>query len=198
MSYPVSMLEEEYQPRRQLPVHLRPPVQPEPGFAYEVREAVATDLPDIREIYNHYVMNSTVTFDEEAMTLPELRKKFAKIEALGMPFIVATSPSGQLLGYAYVYPWKEKAAYRFTVENSIYLGPASTGKGLGKVLMAELIDRSKAAGLKEIIAVIADRGADASIQMHRNFGFTEIGQMGRVGFKFGRWLGTVLMQKSLK
>ncbi len=173
-------------------------VPPEPGFTFEIREAVATDLPSIRELYNHYVMNSTVTFDEEAMTLAELRTKFLKIQALGMPFIVATSPGGNLLGYAYVYPWKEKAAYRFTVENSIYLGPASTGKGLGKVLMADLIDRSKAAGIKEIIAVIADRGADASIHMHRNFGFTEIGKMGRVGFKFGRWLGTVLMQKSLK
>jgi L-amino acid N-acyltransferase YncA len=192
------MLEEEYQPRRQLPPHLRPVVQPDPGFVFEIRPAVFSDLPDIREIYNHYVMNSTVTFDEEAMTLAEIRTKFAKIEALGMPFIVATSPSGHLLGYAYVYPWKEKAAYRFTVENSIYLGPASTGKGLGKVLLAELIDRSKVAGLKEIIAVIADKGAEASIQMHKNFGFNEIGQMGKVGFKFGRWLGTVLLQKSLK
>jgi phosphinothricin acetyltransferase len=115
-----------------------------------------------------------------------------------MPFIVAESPSGQILGYALVQPWKQKRAYRFTVENSIYLGAASTGKGLGPVLMQELIDRSKAAGLKEIIAVIADKGAEASIRMHENFGFTEIGRMGRVGYKFDRWLGTVLMQKSLK
>eukprot|EP01031_Cornospumella_fuschlensis_P049599 gene49599-60717_t len=191
------MLEEEYQPRRRLPAHLRPAIPTEPAFAFELRDAVAADLPDIREIYNHYVMNSTVTFDEEAMTLAALRTKFAKILSLGMPFIVAISPSGQLLGYAYVYPWKEKAAYRFTVENSIYLGPAATGKGLGTVLMTELLNRSKAAGLKEIIAIIADKGADGSIHLHQKFGFTEIGRMGRVGFKFGRWLGTVLMQKSL-
>jgi len=196
--YTETVLEEEYQPRRKLPPHLRPVPAPEPEFSYEIRAAVPTDLPDIREIYNHYVMNSTVTFDEKAMTLAELRRKFEKAIRLKMPFIVAESPSGQILGYAYVYPWKEKAAYRFTVENSIYLGPASTGKGLGKVLMQELITRSKAAGIKEIIAVIADKGAEASIQMHKNFGFKEIGHMGRVGFKFGRWLGTVLMQKSLK
>jgi phosphinothricin acetyltransferase len=115
-----------------------------------------------------------------------------------MPFIVAESPSGQVLGYALVSPWKQKRAYRYTVENSIYLGAASTGKGLGPVLMQELIDRSKAAGLKEMIAVIADKGAEASIKMHENFGFTEIGRMGRVGYKFERWLGTVLMQRSLK
>jgi len=192
------MLEEEYQPRRVLPPHLRPVPAPEPAFAFTIREAVDADLPHVREIYNHYVRNSTVTFDEKAMTLAELRKKFLKLAKLNMPFIVAESPSGQILGYAYVYPWKDKAAYRFTVENSIYLGPASTGKGLGKVLLQELLDRSKAAGIKEIIAVIADKGAEASIQMHKNFGFKEIGTMGRVGFKFGRWLGTVLMQKSLK
>ncbi|MDR6969698.1 N-acetyltransferase family protein [Leifsonia shinshuensis] len=192
------MLEEEYQERRVLPRHLRKTEPPEAPFEYSIREARPEDLPYVREIYNHYVANSTVTFDEDAMTLREWKSKFAYLTKLGMPFIVAESPSGQILGYALVQPWKQKRAYRFTVENSIYLGAASTGKGLGPVLMQELIDRSKAAGLKEIIAVIADKGAEASIRMHENFGFTEIGRMGRVGYKFDRWLGTVLMQKSLK
>ncbi len=192
------MLEEEYQPRRRLPAHLKPAPIPETPFEYQMRDATVQDLPYVREIYNHYVLNSTVTFDEKPMTLAELKRKFVKIQSKKMPFIVAENPAGQLLGYAYVYPWKEKAAYRFTVENSIYLGPASTGKGLGKALMAELIERSRAAGLKEIVAVIADKGAEASIEMHKNFGFKQIGHMGKVGFKFDRWLGTVLMQKSLK
>lgn len=192
------MLEEEYQSRRMLPRHLRKPEPPEAPFEYSLREARPEDLPHIREIYNHYVANSTVTFDEDAMTLREWKSKYAYLKKLGMPFIVAESPAGQILGYALVQPWKQKRAYRFTVENSIYLGAASTGKGLGPVLMQELIDRSKAAGLKEIIAVIADKGAEASIKMHENFGFTEIGRMGRVGYKFDRWLGTVLLQKSLK
>ncbi|CAM5513428.1 GNAT family N-acetyltransferase [Leifsonia shinshuensis] len=181
-----------------LPRHLRKPEPAEAPFEYSIREARAEDLPHVREIYNHYVANSTVTFDEDAMTLREWKSKFAYLHKLGMPFIVAESPSGQILGYALVSPWKQKRAYRFTVENSIYLGAASTGKGLGPILMQELIDRSKAAGLKEMIAVIADKGAEASIKMHENFGFTEIGRMGRVGYKFDRWLGTVLMQKSLK
>ncbi|MDQ1609810.1 MAG: hypothetical protein QOE16_2542 [Microbacteriaceae bacterium] len=192
------MLEEEYQPRRELPRHLRKPPETEAAFEYSIRDAVSADLPYVREIYNHYVANSTVTFDEDAMTLREWKSKFAYLNKLGMPFIVAASPNGQILGYALVSPWKQKKAYRFTVENSIYLGAASTGKGLGPVLMGELIEKSKAAGLKEMIAVIADKGAEASIKMHEDFGFTEIGRMGRVGFKFDRWLGTILLQKSLK
>jgi L-amino acid N-acyltransferase YncA len=192
------VLEEEYQQRRQLPRHLRPVPVPETPFDYTLRDATQVDLPYVREIYNYYVANSTVTFDEDAMTLAEWRDKFAYLGKLGMPFIVAESPTGQVLGYALVAPWKQKKAYRFTVENSIYLGAASTGKGLGRALLAELITRSKAAGLKEIIAVIADQGADASIKLHAEFGFEEIGRMGKVGFKFERWLGTILMQKSLK
>ncbi len=192
------MLEEEYQATHRPTEAQRnlPPLQV--PFDYTIRPATEQDLPDIREIYNHYVANSTVTFDEKAMTLKAWRTKFAHIQKANMPILVAESVNGSILGFAYVYPWKEKAAYRFTVEDSIYLGPASTGKGLGKVLMAALIDAARAAGIKEIIAVIADQGADASIAMHRSFGFKEVGRMGKVGYKFERWLGTVMMQKSLK
>jgi phosphinothricin acetyltransferase len=192
------VLEDEYNPRRQLPVHLRPPAAGEPDFSFTLRDATSRDIPDMREIYNHYVANSTVTFDEDALTLAEMRKKFKIVADLGYPWLVAVSPRGVVLGYAYVTPWKPKAAYRFTVENSIYLGPASTGKGIGRSLMTELLVRAKAAGIKEVVAVIADKGAEASIKLHADFGFKEIGHMGRVGFKFGRWLGTVLMQRSLK
>lgn len=191
------MLEEEYERRRTLPPHLRKRPEPEAPFAFTVREAVEPDLPHVREIYNHYVANSTVTFDESPWSLKDLRTKFARVRELGYPFLVAVSPNAVVLGFAYVYPWKEKAAYRFTVENSIYLGPASTGKGLGTALMGELLDRAKAAGVKEVIAVIADRGAEGSIALHERFGFETTGSMGRVGFKFGRWLGVVMMQKSL-
>jgi phosphinothricin acetyltransferase len=97
-----------------------------------------------------------------------------------------------------VSPWSSKRAYRFTVENSIYLRAASTGKGLGKALMTELLARSKAVGIRQIMAVIADKGAEASLAMHAQFGFVEVGRMGRVGFKFERWLSTVLLQKTLK
>lgn len=192
------MLEEEYNPRRKLPAHLRPKPKGETPFGFELRDATPRDIPHLVEIYNHYVANSTVTFDEDPLTLKEMRAKFKLVADLGFPWLVAESPSGQVLGYAYVTPWKQKAAYRFTVENSIYLGPASTGKGLGTALMTELLPRAKAAGVKEIIAVIADKGAEGSLKLHERFGFKEIGHMGKVGHKFGRWLGTYLLQKSLK
>jgi phosphinothricin acetyltransferase len=192
------VLEEEYNPRRELPRHLRPAPAEPAAFAFELRDATERDIPDMREIYNHYVANTTVTFDEDPLTLAEMRKKYRIVADLRYPWLVAVSPGGVVLGYAFVTPYRAKAAYRFTVENSIYLGPASTGKGLGAALMKELLARAKAAGIKEVVAVIADRGADASIALHERFGFKEIGRMGRVGFKFGRWLGTVLMQKSLK
>jgi L-amino acid N-acyltransferase YncA len=192
------VLEEEYEVRRRLPRHLRKEPPPEAPFSFEIRDATPRDLPDVREIYNYYVTNSVVTFDEDTMTLREWRAKYAYLAKLNMPFLVAVSPSQQVLGYALVTPWKQKRAYRYTVENSIYIRPAATGKGLGRALLAALIDRSKQAGLKEILAVIADKGAESSIALHESFGFKEIGRMGRVGYKFDRWLGTVMLQKSLK
>ncbi|MFT2748889.1 N-acetyltransferase family protein [Clavibacter sp. Sh2036] len=192
------MLEEEYQTRRRLPAHLRKPVPPVPVFSFEIRAAAVSDLPDIREIYNHYVMNSTVTFDETRMTLARWRGRFGQLERMGMPFLVAVSPSGQVLGYALVEPVGNRRSSRTTVEDSIYLGAASTGKGLGRALLEALLDACREARIREVIAVIADQGAEASIRLHASLGFTESGRMGRVGWKFGRWLGTVTMQASLK
>jgi L-amino acid N-acyltransferase YncA len=192
------VLEEEYEPRRVLPKHLRPVAPPEPEFEYVIRPATADDLPSVREIYNHYVLNSSVTFDEKPMTLVGVRKKFATVEKLRMPFLVAQSPSGELLGFSWVFPWQGNAARWKTVELSIYLGPAATGKGLGKALLEKLLTDATDVGIRVVIAVIADKGADASIGMHKKFGFKETGRMGRVGFKYERWLGTVTLQKTLK
>jgi len=193
------VLEEEYQPRRVLPPHLRQAPPQEPPFSYVIRDATEQDLPSVREIYNYYVTNSTVTFDEKRMSLPQWRSKFQWLQKLKMPFLVAESANnGDLLGYALVQPWKQKAGYRYTVEDSIYLGPAATSKGLGRALLGALIERSREAGLREIIAMIADQGAEPSIALHKSFGFAETGRMGRVGFKFGRWLGIVMLQLSLK
>ena len=192
------MLEEEYdKQKRRPPRHLRRIPEPERPFTYEIRPATPADIPDIREIYNYYVTNSVVTFDEKRWTLRQWREKFDYLAKLELPFLVAESPSGQVLGYALVQPWAGKSAYRYTVENSIYLGHAAAGKGLGRALLQALIEACEEKGIREIVAVISDKGADASIALHEKFGFTEVGRMGRVGFKFGRWLGTVYMQKSL-
>ena len=163
----------------------------------ELRLATSEDIKHITEIYNYYVVNSVVTFDIEKSTEVTWQEKLDYLNGLGLPFIVAQSASGNVLGFAYVAPWRAKAAYRRTVENTIYLRPAAIGKRLGTRLLAELIERSKAAGVKEIVAVISDKGADTSIALHEAFGFKKQGHLAKVGFKFNRWLGTILLQKSL-
>ncbi|WES66120.1 GNAT family N-acetyltransferase [Microbacter sp. GSS18] len=193
------MLEEEYnKDRRRLPRHLRRAPEPERPFSYTIRTVEDGDVPEIREIYNYYVTNSVVTFDEKKWTIAQWRDKIAHIRKLDLPFLVAESPTGQVLGYAYVSPWSGKSSYRYTVENSVYLGHAAAGKGLGRALMEALIDACEEQGIREMVAVISDKGADASIALHKKLGFTEVGRMGKVGFKFGRWLGTVYLQKSLE
>ena len=165
--------------------------------AIELRAATAADAKEIAEIYNYYVINSVVTFDIEKTTEKTWLEKLEYLKGLGLPFIVAQSASGNILGFAYVAPWRAKAAYKRTVEDTIYLRPAAIGKRLGTKLLAELIVLSKAAGVREIVAVISDKGADPSIALHEAFGFKRQGHLAKVGFKFNRWLGTILLQKSL-
>jgi len=183
--------------RRRLPRHLQAPSPSPDVFAFTVRPARAADLPDVRGIYNHYVFNSVVTFDEKPSTHRYWREKFALLTKLKLPFLVAVTPTGQVIGYALVQPWASKTAYRYTVEDSIYLGPGAGGKGLGTALLQALIDACEQRGLREIVAVISDSGADASIRLHERAGFVEVGRMGRVGFKFGRSLGTIYLPRSL-
>lgn len=191
------MLEEEYAKKRPVPRHARKPTAPTPAFSFEITDAREEDIPEILGLYRHYVRNSVVTFDEKPPTLAQFRARFRHLQKLGYPFRVARSPKGTLLGYAYVFPFRDKSAFRKTVESSIYLGPAATGRGLGKALLKDLIDECTSRGLKEMIAVIADQGAEASLALHTKFGFVETGRMGKVGFKFDRWIGIILMQKSL-
>jgi phosphinothricin acetyltransferase len=162
-----------------------------------IRPATEADLTSMVEIYNYYIQNSVVTFDLDAMALADWAEKYRWIKELGLPFIVAQSPSGQIIGFAYVAPWRQKAAFKRTVEDSIYLRPAAIGKRVGTKLLEQLLEQAKVAGVKEVVAVISDKGAESSIALHERFGFKHQGHLGKVGFKFGRWLGTVLMQKSL-
>jgi phosphinothricin acetyltransferase len=162
-----------------------------------LRTATDEDARQITEIYNYYVINSVVTFDIEKTVEKTWLDKLHYLKELELPFIVAQSSSGSILGFAYVAPWRAKAAYRRTVEDTIYLRPAAIGKRLGTKLLAELIVRSKEAGVREIVAVISDKGADPSIALHEAFGFKRQGHLAKVGFKFNRWLGTILLQKSL-
>ncbi|MFM6963796.1 MAG: N-acetyltransferase family protein [Micrococcales bacterium] len=164
---------------------------------YFIRDATVEDLAAICEIYNFYIANSVVTFDIDALKVSDWQEKFHWIKGLNFPFVVAQSDGGQVLGFAYVGPWRQKAAYKRTVENSIYLRPAATGKRVGSKLLEVLINKSREVGIKEIVAVISDKGAESSIALHESFGFKSQGHLAKVGFKFGRWLGVVMLQKSI-
>jgi phosphinothricin acetyltransferase len=138
-----------------------------------------------------------VTFDEQTMEASQWVEKLTYLNKQKLPFVVAETDNGEILGFAYVAPWRQKSAYRTTVEDSIYLRAAATGKRVGTKLLEELLSLSKQAGVKEVVAVISDSGAESSVRLHEQFGFKKQGHLGKVGFKFDRWLGTILMQKSL-
>jgi L-amino acid N-acyltransferase YncA len=157
-----------------------------------VRAAVAADLPAIAEIYAHYVTSSVATFDESPPADWDQRL------VRGLPFVVATS-GADVLGYSYASPWKPKNAYRYTVEDAVYVAPGHGGQGLGTMLLGALLDSCQRAGIQQVIAVIADGNGNgkASVALHRRFGFEPAGTLRAVGFKFGRWLDTSLLQRTL-
>jgi L-amino acid N-acyltransferase YncA len=153
------------------------------------------DIPAITAIYRHYVEHTAITFDTEAPGEPAMAEKFGHLVALGHPLIVAEE-AGQLLGYAYASFYRPRAAYRFTCEDSIYLHPDATGKGLGKRMLTELIERARAFGFKQMIAVIT-ADTTVSIAIHEKFGFRSVGRYEAVGLKFDRWHDIVHLQLAL-
>ena len=160
------------------------------------RAATAEDLRAVAEIYAHYVLTSIATFELEPPDDAEWRRRFDAIVGAGLPFLV-TERDGVVAGYAYCAPWKTRPAYAGTVEDSVYVSPLAVGQGCGTELMRELLDACRAAGLREVIAVIADTGDPTSVELHRRFGFTDAGRLVRVGVKHGRRVDTLLLQRSL-
>ncbi|MGN7859892.1 GNAT family N-acetyltransferase [Microbacterium sp. 22303] len=174
------------------------PTVPQTGRdAGRIRPVQSPDLAAIRDIYNHYVRTSTVTFDEEETDLAVWEHKLEILAETGLPFLVAEDSDGVVLGFAYAQHWRAKSAYRFSAENTIYLSPGAAGRGLGKALLEALLDASAKAGLHELIAVIEPTAAGASIALHRRYGFVDAGHLKNVGVKFGRTLDVLFLQKSL-
>ncbi|MFF4193273.1 GNAT family N-acetyltransferase [Nonomuraea sp. NPDC001831] len=182
-----------------------------------IRDLTEADLPAVTAIYAHYVTGGVATFDETPPGAEEWRAKAAALAAAGLPFLVAQDDSandsanggadggadggavtGAIAGYAYLSQYRPKPAYRHSLEDSIYLAPGSTGRGLGRLLLGELIRRAAATDARTLIAVIADGGDPASLRLHAAFGFQEAGRLSNVGFKHGRWIDTVLMQLDLR
>jgi len=162
----------------------------------EIRPATEADLPDITRIYEHAVLHGTATFELIAPDLTEISRRFRSLMEGGFPYFVAAL-DGRVVGYAYAGPYRPRPAYRFTVENSIYLDPAIHRRGVGFRLLQRLIGECEARGYRQMIAVIGDSANAGSIGVHRRCGFQMIGTHPDVGLKFGRWLDTVMMQLSL-
>ncbi|QKV93133.1 N-acetyltransferase family protein [Streptomyces sp. NA02950] len=175
-----------------------------------IRDATPSDLETVAAIYAHYVTETVATFDETPPTPADWARRLAELTERGLPFLVAETGTGTgigsgagsgagggIAGYAYAGPFRPKPAYRHTVEDSIYLAPGRTGAGLGRALLEPLLDRCARAGVRQVVAVIADSGDEASAALHRRFGFTAAGRLAAVGHKHGRWIDTVMMQRDL-
>ena len=162
----------------------------------EIRPAAVSDLPVIAEIYAQAVREGTATFELTSPDLPEMTRRFRALVDGGFPYLVAVL-DGRVAGYAYASTYRPRPAYRFTVENSVYLEPATHRRGIGKKLLQRLIEDCTARGFRQMIAVIGDSANAASVGVHAACGFEMIGTHPSVGLKFGRWLDTVMMQRAL-
>jgi phosphinothricin acetyltransferase len=161
-----------------------------------IRPATDADVPAIGAIYAHHVLTGLGTFETEPPTDDEMRRRHAQITGDGFPYLVALD-ADRVLGYAYANHFRTRAAYRFTVEDSIYVAPDAMGRGVGRTLLGALVERAAALGLRQMLAVIGDSGNAGSIGVHRSCGFEHAGVMKAVGRKFDRWVDVVIMQREL-
>ena len=180
-----------------LEVHLAPArgVNETAAMTPAIREVTDQDAAAIAAIYAHHVLHGTASYDTEPLTVADTLAKIRRITQASWPFLVAEI-DGEVAGYCYATQMRDRAGYRYTAEDSIYVQPERMGCGIGKALLAELLRRSAAGGFRTMIAVVG--GAEpASIALHASLGFETVGRLNGVGFKFGRWLDTVYMQRDL-
>jgi phosphinothricin acetyltransferase len=161
-----------------------------------IRPATDNDFGAITDIYAHHVRTGTASFEIDPPDNAEMKRRWGKLAEKGFPYVVADD-GGKVVGYAYAGPYRERPAYRHTVEDSIYIDPHHAGKGIGKLLLSAVIGHCQKLELKQMIAVIGDSQNTASIRLHARCGFYDVGVFKNVGFKFNRWLDSVLMQRGL-
>jgi len=162
----------------------------------EIREATEADIADIQSIYAHHVLTGAGTFEEAPPSVEEMARRFAKVLAHGWSWLVATDATG-VLGFAYYTQFRDRSAYRFCAEDSVYVRDDVRGQGVGKALVARLIEIATARGMRQMIAVIGDSENTGSIGVHASLGFHMIGTLRAVGVKFGQWVDVVSMQRPL-
>ena len=162
-----------------------------------IRAASEADAAAVGAIYGHHVLHSLGTFEEAPPSDADMAGRIAGVLGHGLPYLVAEDDDGAVLGFAYASPFRPRAAYRYTAEESVYVHPERVGQGIGKALVAEVIRICEAMGLRQLVAVIGDSGNAASRSLHRSLGFTEIGVGRAFGHKHGRWVDIVQMQRAL-
>lgn len=165
-------------------------------MSFRLRSVTPADIPFITAIYRDSVLNSTSTYEVTPPTEAEMASRFDAIQNKGFPYIAAESEDGGFLGYAYASAFRPRPAYRWMVEDSIYLAPEARGRGLGKMLLTTLVEACQTLGFRQMIAVVGG-ATPASIALHRAIGFTDIGLLKGAGYKHGQWLDTMLMQRVL-
>lgn len=161
--------------------------------AISIRSATPGDIGAITAIYRHYVLTHTATFEIEPPDEAEMRARMQRIRDLGLPYLVAATDE-DVIGYSYVTPYRPRPAYRFTVENSVYVAHDQHGRGAGRMLLTSLLEAVAMLGYRQVIAIVGDSDNLASLALHRRAGFVEVGTLRNVGYKFDRWLDTVVMQ----
>jgi L-amino acid N-acyltransferase YncA len=161
-----------------------------------IRPSREEDLAAVTAIYGHHVLHSTGTFETEAPSVADMGTRRADVLAKGLPYLVAED-AGSVVGFAYGNWFKPRPAYRYSVEDSIYLAPGHAGQGLGRALLSELLARCERAGIRKIMAIIGDSANAGSVGLHRALGFAQVGVVESCGWKFGAWRDIVIMQKSL-
>lgn len=167
--------------------------------ALSIRPAATADVPAIQDIYAHHVLHGLASFEEEPPDLAEMSCRMAEVNARGLPYLVAEDRpgSGAILGYAYAGPYRARPAYRYALEDSVYVLPGAGGRGIGSTLLGNLIERCADLGYRQMIAVIGDSANQGSIRLHARHGFRTVGTLTSVGFKHGRWVDSVFMQRAL-
>jgi L-amino acid N-acyltransferase YncA len=162
-----------------------------------LRQAEDADMAAIAAIYAHHVRFGLGSFEQEPPSVEELQRRRDEVLARELPYLAAVAPGGAVLGYAYAAPYRTRSAYRYSVEDSIYVAPTAGRRGVGGALLAALIERCATLGYRQMVAVIGDSGNLASIGLHEGLGFRQVGLLPAIGFKLGRWVDSVLMQRAL-
>jgi phosphinothricin acetyltransferase len=161
-----------------------------------VRDATETDLPGIAAIYAHHVRTGLASFETEPPSDAEMRARFEAVRAKGFPYL-ACEIGGRLAGFAYASLYRARPAYRYALEDSVYVHPEAAGRGAGRALLSALVERCEAIGCRQLVAVIGDSANEASIGLHSALGFEKAGTLRSIGYKHGRWVDSVLMQRRI-